>query len=782
MIDKTESRAIDSLKARLSDALAAYPGAFLAPRDFSLEKEILDLHKVELYLLSTLGTARMKSWLRSGKQRGGFYEIGQYRIITRSHSSRTPDLGQRLREIADQVRRSADILKSLSRQDWGEEKGDAQQALAQFAVLLRNQCTFLGNEARGIQQPTEYRIGTIHDMLTGRPLLATSWGAELVGFHCGLENLPLAAGVQQLGGDLAIDLNGSMDLPQIASRSGWRMVSHKEPVLPGHPSQLAAEIGKFVDHTAEDKYGRASYHVRVYSLADGRRVVLPWTVWNKHGEDALHPLYVPPERMPPIIWRPRQIVNEDLTEAQAANNTLSVIFDAPEVAAVISSVGAALWRERILAWYGAEEVAERIEWPLPKGGRVCYVVCNHSGIPRDRALDTARRVCARLAELGVDTSTIDLFAEIHPATTTEGNSCHSWDWSTAASPYPVIATIPVPGASADRASGTGKEPFVRLRDVDTYDDVPYLVSPVIAKGTVSLMHARSGVGKTWLAMHIACSVASGTELFGRWIPNGEGGVLYIDGEMGDVLMAKRLKRVAAAFTESQRAAIDRLFLLRSVGSDLLDLATEEGQEEVERFLAEAKRRFGEKPSLLVLDNLGALSQYSDSTKSWRELFAWLRDLKKRGIATLLVHHTNKAGAQRGTDVKVASVDNSFKVSEVECTGLNTIALRIDVEKGRELDGGAKRPLVVEFVPSSRKPAWRVRRGFSGDGKAKERELKDLIRDRVSNGSSNAEIAEDLDMNINTFKALKRRLEVTRRYTKRKDSSRRAVVDDQDSRP
>ena len=753
----------DYLRWRLEEALDSSNLAFTARRDLELETRILDLNKVELKLLSTLGSAKMKSWLRGGRQRRGFYEIGQYRIATRAHSSRSPDLGDRLAEIANNIKLSTDVLKSLagSKEDGSKEDGgspEPQRGIDSFASQMTQHCARLQDMAMQVVQPVRYRTGCVYDTMTGLPLVPTNGDTGLVEFYSRLMNLPCDTAVETLREDLAIDYGGGVDLPVIHTRSGWHSVPSfagrpSTPLPPRMPLRLRGRhCPLWEDIHSYDRYGRMVYAVRAVLLNDGNTVVLPWTVWNRHGEDDHCTLYLPPQKVTPIILGPPiPIVKSPL-----------VIFDAPEVALAVWQCGNPRG-ERYASWYGGVETADRVEWSLLPEEEVYYVVCKHGEISKDDATECARRACARLHALGIKTIIVDLFADWHNPKGSVPN--FRWQWSTSS---PEL--LDLPDSVAELKKSVGDQPdggkFIQLRNVHDFEDIPYIVEPVIPEASISLMHARAGIGKTWLALHIACSVASGTEIFGKWVPKGEHTVLYIDGEMGAPLMAKRLKQTAAVFGETKCESIDRGLLLKSVGSGLVDLSVEEGQEEIERSLAKARALLRKPPTLLVLDNLGALTQYSDSTKSWRDLYAWLRDLKQRGIATLLVHHSNKAGAQRGTEAKVASVDNSFRISEADGGGPNMIALRIEIEKGRELEGKAKRPLVVEFNPSSRKPGWRVRPGVPAKGGDRDEQLRRTIQEGLSEGWTNAEIADELEMNIHTFKTLKARLGLTRGYSKR----------------
>jgi RecA-family ATPase len=58
-------------------------------------------------------------------------------------------------------------------------------------------------------------------------------------------------------------------------------------------------------------------------------------------------------------------------------------------------------------------------------------------------------------------------------------------------------------------------------------NLEWCVEDMIAKGSVTLICAESGTGKTWLAYYIAGCVAHGVSILGRSVRRSK--VLYLDG-------------------------------------------------------------------------------------------------------------------------------------------------------------------------------------------------------------------------------------------------------------
>jgi len=65
--------------------------------------------------------------------------------------------------------------------------------------------------------------------------------------------------------------------------------------------------------------------------------------------------------------------------------------------------------------------------------------------------------------------------------------------------------------------------------------------------------------------------------------------------------------------------------------------------------------------LWVVDNLASLTGGIDENakRDWDPVNAWLLELRFAGIATMLLHHTNKGGSQRGTSAREDNIDTSI---------------------------------------------------------------------------------------------------------------------------
>jgi len=170
----------------------------------------------------------------------------------------------------------------------------------------------------------------------------------------------------------------------------------------------------------------------------------------------------------------------------------------------------------------------------------------------------------------------------------------------------------------------------------------FLLHPVIPTQGIVILYAPRGIGKTFAALSMSLAVAGGLSLY-NWRASKGNKVLYVDGEMPAVAMQERLNALACGMAAPELAMQNLSLLTPDMQTrSMPDLSTTEGQRSLEPFLHGV--------NLLVLDNLVTLCRTGkeNESQSWQPMQSWLLDLRRRGIAVLLVHHAGKSGDQRGS--------------------------------------------------------------------------------------------------------------------------------------
>lgn len=232
--------------------------------------------------------------------------------------------------------------------------------------------------------------------------------------------------------------------------------------------------------------------------------------------------------------------------------------------------------------------------------------------------------------------------------------------------------------------------------------------PVFNAGNLGEVYAPRGLGKSLFMNGVALAIATGGS-FLRWRAPKPRGVLVIDGELPSSMIRERFME------EGRRMGIESCPALTVVGADwqadpLPRLDTPEGMAAVEPLL--------EGKSLVVLDNASCLldPESEKDVSAWAPAQAWLLMLRRRGIASWLVHHANRQGGARGHSKREDVMDVILKLSRPEGYRQDQGArFRIEFDKARGFYGAAAEPFVAGLgmtgwtVEEDEGPAPRVQR-------------------------------------------------------------------------
>ena len=160
-------------------------------------------------------------------------------------------------------------------------------------------------------------------------------------------------------------------------------------------------------------------------------------------------------------------------------------------------------------------------------------------------------------------------------------------------------------------------------------------------GDYGIIFGKRGLGKSWLAMGIARALAEG-RAFGPWPCSTPRRVLYVDGEMSLDDYRDRVRTLSDGDGAFSTLSHQQVFNRTQKALCLSDRAQ---QDELTR-LCERER-----VDVLFLDNGACLfrSVSENDADQFRDMIeGWLLDLRRRGIAVVLVQHAGRNGAIRGT--------------------------------------------------------------------------------------------------------------------------------------
>ena len=218
-----------------------------------------------------------------------------------------------------------------------------------------------------------------------------------------------------------------------------------------------------------------------------------------------------------------------------------------------------------------------------------------------------------------------------------------------------------------------------------------ILSPWLPTQGVCMIHARPGVGKTFLAIGIGFAVAAGTK-FLKWEAPQARGVLYVDGEMAGDDIKKRYEKI---IVEHGFALPDKTLDIITPDlneGQLPDIGTKAGQKIIESQITDDME-------LIILDNLSCLQRtgIENEAEGWRIMQEWLLHLKARGKAVLLVHHSGKGGSQRGSSKREDFLNTILTLKRNPAYEFEEGAqFEIHYEKARSVYGAAARPFEAKL--------------------------------------------------------------------------------------
>lgn len=186
-------------------------------------------------------------------------------------------------------------------------------------------------------------------------------------------------------------------------------------------------------------------------------------------------------------------------------------------------------------------------------------------------------------------------------------------------------------------------PIVRAADLDDGDALPHwLVDTLWARAGVGVLGGAPKSCKSWLALDLAVSVASGTPCLGTFAVDDPGPVLIYMAEDAAPIVKARLAGICHA-RQLELAAVPIHVITAPV------LRLDRGRDQAR--LRAAIR--GLAPRLLVLDPFVRLHRIDENDAGQvSALLGYLRTLQRQhNVAVLVVHHARKNGGSGGLSLR-----------------------------------------------------------------------------------------------------------------------------------
>lgn len=176
-------------------------------------------------------------------------------------------------------------------------------------------------------------------------------------------------------------------------------------------------------------------------------------------------------------------------------------------------------------------------------------------------------------------------------------------------------------------------------------DYPHLFESAIPTDCISFLAAEGGLGKTFFAFQIACSLGSGRQVFDSLKPvNPEGiRVLYFEGETPKGVMRRRIKAFYAQRPNVFNKALrDNLRIIPNHPGHLGQQRS--GNLEQSAFYADVMREVEQfDPALIIFDTLATFGGFSENDNTQANAYlSLLKQLLSENRAMLILHHLSKA--------------------------------------------------------------------------------------------------------------------------------------------
>jgi putative DNA primase/helicase len=267
-----------------------------------------------------------------------------------------------------------------------------------------------------------------------------------------------------------------------------------------------------------------------------------------------------------------------------------------------------------------------------------------------------------------------------------------------------------------------------------------VLDPVIPERALAMLYAARGIGKTHVALGIAHAVACGLP-FLAWRAPRRRRVLLLDGEMPAAALRERLAAIVAGSGVAPPPGMLGVIAGDLVDGGIGDLATAAVQAEVEAQLTGFE--------LLVLDNLSSLtSTPREDYSGWAPVQHWLLRLRRRGISTLIVHHSGKDGEQRGTTRREDMLDTTISlVRPCDYTAGQGARFEVHVEKRRGLLGLEARSFEARLDTRDGRTRWTTHELINVNGRR--------VAGLLNTGLSIRDVARETGLSKSAVHRLKR---------------------------
>lgn len=260
------------------------------------------------------------------------------------------------------------------------------------------------------------------------------------------------------------------------------------------------------------------------------------------------------------------------------------------------------------------------------------------------------------------------------------------------------------------------EPLASMRLIDLLEsDLPpveWYIEDFIVKGSVNLVWADSGLGKSTFCYAMAMHAAAGKPFLMKKM-SGKLKSLYIDGEMSKIEIKQKTLMIlnAMSLEEEEEQDEDSLHSINfemweDTYGDIIDLYSPTTRARLDRHIEEIK------PDLIFLDNFSSLTGlgnedgYSNKEEAWKQIHHWVKSITRKGMSVIVIHHANGKGSLYGTTAIRRSVSTEIELRESEQNKEFELMFELHYKKARHQKGISRAPKLIHFDNDKKCLIWK----------------------------------------------------------------------------
>jgi len=270
-----------------------------------------------------------------------------------------------------------------------------------------------------------------------------------------------------------------------------------------------------------------------------------------------------------------------------------------------------------------------------------------------------------------------------------------------------------------------------------------ILSPWMTEGSINMVFADRGIGKTFFCLSCAVALANG-EGFLNYKADKPVPVLYLDGEMQATAMQERLKHLT-----NGKPTVERLSIFTPDCQDLTDhipdIGDPNGRLEIDELVKTVN------PKVVFIDNISTFIRtgHENEGDSWSPVQEWAVQLRKQGVAVVFIHHANKEGKQRGSHKKEDVMDIVIQLRRPDdfLQGTDDTRMMIKYTKSRHMGAFDTQDIEATLKDVDGTLQWTFEAGDLSQQRA---------NDLLSDGLSMAEVADELGVSKSTVHRWKKK--------------------------